>query len=127
MWPARALTSGAALQAQRHALVSITKVLQRAHAHVLSPEVQGGRTVQLAVSVLQHTAHSGVTSQAQWRAWCCRVLRDAASVDDKCTSKVRAATRTALTRLPCKWRSVAARLLLCGCRASHSQGERCRS
>lgn len=85
------LTAGCGVQAQRHALVSITKVLQRAHAHVLSPEVQGGRTVQLAVSVLQHTAHSGVTSQAQWRAWCCRVLRDAASVDDKCTAKVRAA------------------------------------
>lgn len=77
------------MQAQRHALVSITKVLQRAHSHVLSPEVQGGRTVQLAVSVLQHTAHSGVTSQAQWRAWCCRVLLDSASVDDKCTAKVR--------------------------------------
>jgi hypothetical protein len=77
------------LQAQRHALVAITKVLQRAHAHCLSLEVQRGRIVELAVSVLQHTAHSGVTSQSQWRAWCCRALQDAASVDEQCTAKVR--------------------------------------
>ena len=77
------------LQAQRHALVSITKVLQRAHANCLSPELQRGRTIPLAVSVLMHTAHSGVTSQTQWSAWCCRALRDAATVDNECAAKVR--------------------------------------
>lgn len=69
--------------------MSICKVLQRAHAQTLNPELQNGRTIALTASVLHHTAHSGVADQEQWLAWCCRVLHDASLVDQACCSKVR--------------------------------------
>ena len=69
--------------------MSICKVLQRAHAQTLNPELQNGRTIALTASVLHHTAHSGVADQEQWLAWCCRVLHDASLVDQACSNKVR--------------------------------------
>lgn len=77
------------LQAQRVALVTMSKILRHGHSHCMSPEVQRGRLVALVNSVLMHTAHSGVATQPQWRAWCCRVLLDAAHVDDACCARVR--------------------------------------
>lgn len=77
------------VQAQRHALVSISKVLRSAHRETLSPVLQSGRTIALAASVLYHTANSDVSNQQQWQAWCCRVLWDATEVDQACCSKVR--------------------------------------
>eukprot|EP00892_Ulva_mutabilis_P011928 jgi/Ulvmu1/9107/UM005_0202.1 len=75
-------------QAQRHALVSISKVLRSAHRECLSPVLQSGRTITLAASVLYHTANSDVSNQDQWQAWCCRVLWDATEVDQACCAKV---------------------------------------
>lgn len=76
------------VQAQRHALVSISKVLRSAHRETLSPVLQNGRTIALAASVLYHTANSDVSNQQQWQAWCCRVLWDATEVDQSCCNKV---------------------------------------
>jgi hypothetical protein len=73
-------------------MVSICKVLQRAHANTLNPELQNGRTIALTASVLHHTAHSGVADQEQWLAWCCRILHDASLVDAACCNNVRSSS-----------------------------------
>jgi hypothetical protein len=76
------------LQVQRHALVTMTKVLRNAHGYCLSPELQAGRAVAIAASVMQHTFLSGAMDAQQWKAWCCRLLFYASNVDEACSAKV---------------------------------------
>ena len=80
------------MQGHRRALVCISTILQRAHPHTLTPELQHGRAIPLIATVLHHTSQGGIADKAQWRAWCCRVMHYASLVDEACCSQVCLAT-----------------------------------